>query len=463
MNFTQTIALIAYTLALWLGLYLLARDWRKPTLSLTGLGLLAYSLGLALDSLQNVAPDTATALELVRLRWLLLFLPSLCWFGAAIQLLPEDHRLRLRLGRAFTILFPFAFGILVTWAFDRSTPDVLDRLYNTPIYRLAVVVAVGLSLLAVGLITQSLRAARTKRRWGVLLTVDLFLTLSTCLLIIPPEWLSRDFVMLIIGVDLLSLGLCIGLLNAFDEGQTFLPDLLGSFLRSMLVVLIFGGQITLVILSNGISFPMMVLLYTTVAAAVLTTIFARNLQSFVDLVAFIEFPQLRQARADLRAAAEALPQVNTVFDFAAVDEDEFARLTRRALSHLGDLGRLSTSPLTYLPLIDQRLTARHASDSTLERAAELKLMLTESISRLKPRGKSDYGTADEWRHYNALYFPYVLGIKPYSRNGEADSLDAEARAVLDWFRALVPERTLHNWQTAAAKLVARDLLDHLHQ
>jgi oxygen-independent coproporphyrinogen-3 oxidase len=35
--------------------------------------------------------------------------------------------------------------------------------------------------------------------------------------------------------------------------------------------------------------------------------------------------------------------------------------------------------------------------------------------------------------------------------------DPAARAALEWFRTAVPERTLYNWQTAAARLVARDL------
>ena len=72
-------------------------------------------------------------------------------------------------------------------------------------------------------------------------------------------------------------------------------------------------------------------------------------------------------------------------------------------------------------------------------------------------GGGDFGTSDEWRHYNALYFPYVAGLKPYSSRATHDHLDADARAALDWFRTAVPERTLHNWQNAAAKLIAQDL------
>ena len=116
----------------------------------------------------------------------------------------------------------------------------------------------------------------------------------------------------------------------------------------------------------------------------------------------------------MRAAASALPRAAERPDLAALDEAEFAHLTRRALSHFGDLPRLAASPLTGLPLIDERLAVRGAGDDALERAAELKGLLAESIARLKPRAGGDFGTSDEWRHYNALYFPYVAGLKPYA-------------------------------------------------
>jgi hypothetical protein len=170
-----------------------------------------------------------------------------------------------------------------------------------------------------------------------------------------------------------------------------------------------------------------------------------------------------QARAELRAAADALPRLNPSLDVLKLDEDEFARLTRRAISHMSDLPRLAASPLTQLPIIESRLIERGAQVNTLERAAELKSLLTECILRLKPEGvaslKGEFGTTGEWRHYNALYFPYVVGLRPYSQNHHADGLSDTERMALAWFRAEVPERTLHNWQNAAAKLIAQQLME----
>jgi hypothetical protein len=121
------------------------------------------------------------------------------------------------------------------------------------------------------------------------------------------------------------------------------------------------------------------------------------------------------------------------------------------------LPRLAGSPLTRLALIDKRLARRGLQGNTLERANELKAVLTESIMRLKPRSEDSFGTTDEWRYYNTLYFPYVLGLKVTSRRASYDDLDADASAALEWFRTYVPERTLFNWQNSAAALVAQDI------
>ena len=68
-----------------------------------------------------------------------------------------------------------------------------------------------------------------------------------------------------------------------------------------------------------------------------------------------------------------------------------------------------------------------------------------------------FGTSDEWRYYNVLYFPYVAGLRPYRRGASRTGLGPLERRAFDWFVTQVPERTLYNWQTAAAKLVADDL------
>jgi hypothetical protein len=139
-----------------------------------------------------------------------------------------------------------------------------------------------------------------------------------------------------------------------------------------------------------------------------------------------------------------------------LNEDERSHLTRRALSHFGNLNRLASNPLTRLPAIELRMKERNIPDTTLDRANELKLVLTESILKLKPQVDRDFDTTDEWRFYNALFFPYVTGLRPYSRT-QGKELAGFEKNALEWFQSFVPERTLHNWQNTAARLIANDL------
>jgi hypothetical protein len=260
--------------------------------------------------------------------------------------------------------------------------------------------------------------------------------------VVAVDVLPEALVLASAGVDLLVFGVIVAVADAFDEGEAIRADMVRSLLTSAGLAGVFGGQVALFLDDR-----LLPLLYGTVAAAIAVQVLANPLALLVDKVAV---PEVAVSRAELRDAAEALPRR------APLDKTEFVKLTRRALSNYGDLGKLVASPLTELPLIDARLAARGASDQPLERAAELKSLLLESILRLKPRD-GEFGTSDEWRHYNALYFYYVVGIRPYSMRTKREDLDPEARRALAWFVNQVPERTLHNWQNAGARLVAEDL------
>jgi hypothetical protein len=202
---------------------------------------------------------------------------------------------------------------------------------------------------------------------------------------------------------------------------------------------------------------LLALLLSTIGVAIGIQTFSEAIQSLLDVVTFGNNTQLVATRASYRAAAQEAARMQAQVRVEELDEETLVRLTRRALSHFGDLPRLSSSPLTRLAFIERRLAARGLKGDTLERAAELKAVLAESVERLKPRGEEAFGAGDEWRYYNALYFPYVAGLKPYSRRAIHEDLEPAEREALDWFRQSVPERTLYNWQSAAAALVAQDL------
>lgn len=293
------------------------------------------------------------------------------------------------------------------------------------------------------------RAHRAERRpartLGIVVVATLMGALAGGLLLLQFDLLPRELTVLGIGFDLVLLGACVALFDAFDEGEMLRGDMLRSALLSAAVAVLFGGQVGMAVALSGPRPALTALLYGVVAAAITVQVLASPIQSMADRLTLA--PPVREARAELREVADALPRKDDSV-LSGLDDIELARLTRRALSHYGDLGKLVASPLTGLPVIDARLVARGASDTPIERAKELKSGLLESIARLKP-STGDFGTSDEWRHYNALYFYYVVGIRPYSVRTKLTDLDPTSRRALSWFADQVPERTLHNWQAAA--------------
>lgn len=452
------LASIVFGGAWWLGLYLLARDVRKPILRRAGLGLAAYALAVAAGLLRDVVPSPQQAL-FARLQTFLVFVPALLWTGATLLLLPESPEPSLvgreRLDRLWRLgLWPLGL-VTLALAAGGALPGTAP---GEPAYLLlAALVLLPLG----GCLALLLRARRAIRPGGVVglaSVATLFFALGMALLLFPLGLLAQEWALLAIGLDLALLGLAVAAWDAFEEGEVLRRDMLRSLLGAAGAALLFGGQVALVIAAGAAGqAPMVALLLATIAAAIAAHAFGPAIQTLLDRLAFAREPELLRARTELRAGEAALPRLRLDPELAALDEAEFARLTRRALSHYGDLVRLAASPLTRLPQIDERLAARGAPDHPVERAVELQALLREAIERLKPREGGDFGTSDAWRYYNALYFPYVAGVKPYRRRADTNGLDPTARQALAWFDTQVPQRTLHNWQNAAARLVAQDL------
>jgi hypothetical protein len=455
-----TVDVVTFGLAWWLGLYLLTRDPRKPLLNRAGIGLMIYALALAADTLSRAAPAPGLAGALARLHWGAIFLPALWWSGVLLLLLPEEWQLRALLDRIWRyVVAPIGVVAAVLVSGNRlgiSGPPGDAQLGSA--YILTEVLVILPLAGALALVVGFRRAIRPHNPLGLLIVAGLFFGLGVALLAFPLPFLAHPLKLLMIGIDLALLGLAIAVFDAFDEGESLRRDLLRSAAAAGGVALVFGLLVALAImLGADTRFAMQALLLAVVAVAIALVACADPLASALDRLVFAGAPAVQRERADLRSAANALPRINIDVSPADIDDAEFARLTRRALSHYGDLSRLASSPLARLPVIDERLARRGTPDDALERAAELKSLLAESVSRLKPRGGGDFGTSDEWRYYNALYFPYVAGLKPYRQRLFADDLAPPIRQALEWFRASVPERTLHNWQNAAARLIAQDL------
>lgn len=434
--------LLIFGFSLWLGLYLLARDSTKAGLRFAGLGLVSYALGLAVVILLPLIPDVDLTAN-PHWRSIPLLLPSLFWMAAVQYLLPESSILTFNRNPITAIasitLLVIGLGAM---AFSADLTRALAGL-------VPVVFLVG----ALIKIRQAFRTILPRRLLVILLTATIFFLLGVGLMMIPVSWLSSEIVLMAVSFDLILLGISLGYLDAYEEGTRLLPDALRSLAAAGLVSVLFGGQIIAIMILNP-SFWLTVLLFTIVGTAITLETFSGVLQTLLDRFIFMDEVPIQRERQQLRAINNALPRSRARPDLLQMDEADFARLTRRALSHFNDLEKLAASPLTHLPIITLRLAEQGKPESTIERTHALKALLTECILKLKPYSDSDFETADAWRYYNVLYFPYVLGIKPYS-TGATEDLDATSTAALDWFQTQVPERTLYNWQTTAARLVAR--------
>ncbi|HSG43412.1 MAG TPA: hypothetical protein VLA72_09690 [Anaerolineales bacterium] len=429
--------LLSFMLSLWLGLFLLVRG-PHARLRLTALGLLFYASALIVN-----IESLSLALRL---------LPPILWVGAILHLdqrIIDNHPILHKLW--LWLLIPVTLLLGIFFLFNPSTSQDFPYIW--------ILLFIGLTPLiwTLILIRDYIDIFQPTQITGILIIATIFFGLGEGLLLFPIDWLPQEYMFPAIGVDLLFLGFCIAWFDAFDEGETFLPDMIRSFVLTSIIVLIFAGQVGFVIaIQTGLTEGMKFLLTTTVLASVLIAIFGSSLQTLLDGFAFSRNPSIREERKRLVTESVILSRKDAGIDLSKLNENERSRLTRRALSHFGNLNRLASNPLTQLPAIESRIKERDVPDTTLDRANELKSMLTKSILKLKPQSEKDFDSTDEWRFYNSLFFPYVTGLRPYSRTQEKDLAGFEKDA-LEWFQSFVPERTLHNWQNTAAKLIANDL------
>jgi len=432
-----------YGFALWFGLYLLARSDGKPGLASAGLGLLTYAFGVAFASISRTIPALNDTLSS---RYLLLtVMPAVYWFGTAYSLLPD-------MDRRDTVLRPF------------MSPGPLTLiglgvlLVSDSVAWVRMIAPIVFLITALWCIWQAFRQPLPRAALKILLTATLFFIMGCFLLILPQEVVSNELALLAVGADLLLLGYSISKLNAYEEGTALLPDMLPSLSRAALAAGAVGGQfLVFLALSGSPTPPMIILFYTTLATVIGLFTWQGALQKRLDQFLFGRKTRLTQERETLIAVADALPRQDTSLDVLTLDENEFTRLTRRALSHYNDLSKLVASPLIQLPIITEHLQDKGKRDTSLERAHELRSLLEDHILQLRPSGEKDFDTGDDWRYYNALYFPYVLELKPYNVRPVPSHEDQALLPVMDWFQTYVPERTLYNWQTSAAKLIARQL------
>lgn len=439
---------VVFALSWWLGLYLLARDPRKPVLVLAALGLASFAAVVALDAVRLVSGVDA----LGRIEIYLVAVPGIAWFAVLLELSRSADTWRSRAGE---IAVTAAVAALA-FAGAGLAGSVEGPLRAGHWLMFAVV-----SLSSLGAMVRAVRRGiGPVPVVGFLVIGTLFFALGNAILVIPlglvPSWLALAST----GFDVALLGVAVAMWDAFDEGQALRADMRRSFVATTVVAVLFAGQALVGMAVASSRTALVVLMFTSLTVAIGINVFADPLAGLLDRLAFSRSPDLRADRDALRRTQAALPR-RAANPLDNVDDETFVRLTRRALGHYGDLSKLMASPLTALPAIDARLAARGAPDQPLERATELKALLADRIARLKPRDAGDFGTTEQWRHYNSLYFPYVAGVRAYAQNATPAGLDPVARRAWQWFVTEVPQRSLHNWQTAAARVIAADLRSDL--
>lgn len=390
------LSITLYVLSAWLGLYIVDRDPRSGLSWLAGGSVLVVAFSQLFNVLTLYAPSVRLAQQSSQALWATLLAAAFLWLGFLIRLVPSE----------------------AAWQ---------ERFQAMP--KTMILMLLGTILFAIGTI------------WAVF-----------------PLGVSIPIVIWGLSALLLYLGTCAVSVIAADRGEAVWPDYLRSLDYTVVTAFIFGGQIGLLMwLVTGVNFFVLTLLFAVLFTAVFLQVFSSRLSNAMDRFAFLAFPKIWRARAELRAGSDAIPRIDTSLQINKLSNDEFVRLTRRALSELNNMPRLATSPLTQLPLVHLRLAEQGVPADTLARADMLKQLLIESVEQLRPDWETEFAKSEGWRHFNALYFPYVVGIRPYRRYVDPSHLAPAAQKALEWFRAEVPARTLYNWQNAAAKLVAQHL------
>ena len=448
------IELVTFSIVTWLGFYLLSRSARNPLTAGAGSGAVAYGiiLGLFFFSSQAGAPDF-----LNRLSWSLLVFPAYFWSVSLIYLErngSEDESIGkpsfLRTGLPATLIAALLlYSLPVFWDQGTARPSSAGLFLLSLSFALPL--AAGLYSLA--RISKSEAAAFVGVRAA--LVVTLFFTLGSGLLLFPLSIIDPAWLHIAVAGDFALLAVVIARLDAFNLGERLLADFFRSLTFSMGLAALFGGQVGFIIaISTGPTLPMLALLHLTIFAALFVSVFTDELQYLLEK----RLPDRGQpANFNYRAVARAAIKMHPGSTPSGLDEKGFYRQTRRALSDFGNLPKLVTNPLIYLDAVSARLNAHGLPDSPLDRARVLKTILTAAVMRLKPTGAKLIDETEEWRFFNSLYYPYILGLKPYRRRATYSDLDENSRQALNWFNSTVPERTLYNWQQAAANLVAQQL------
>ena len=221
---------LVFSLSWWLGLYLLARDPRKPVLVLAAIGLTSFAAVVALDAVRVVSGlHVLSSIEIY-----LVAVPGIAWFAVLLELSRPSDTWRSRAGEIALIA-----AVAVMAFFGAAMAGNVDgpvRLGHWVMFAVISLSSLGAMLRAV------FGPWQPRPVVGYVVVATLFFALGNAILVIPlglvPSWLALAST----GFDVVLLGVAVAMWDAFDEGQALRSDMLRSFVATGVVVVLFGGR-----------------------------------------------------------------------------------------------------------------------------------------------------------------------------------------------------------------------------
>ncbi|HET6732272.1 MAG TPA: hypothetical protein VFH65_06280, partial [Mycobacterium sp.] len=232
---------MVFALSWWLGLYLLARDPRKPVLVLASIGLTSFASVVALDAVRIESGASGSEI-LGRIEIYLVAVPGIAWFAVLVELSRSYETWRSRAGEIALVA-----GV-ATLAFVGAA---LAGSVEGPLRLGHWVMIAAISLSTLGALVKAVLVKPPQPVVTFVVIATLFFALGNAILIIPlglvPSWLALAST----GFDVALLGIAVAIGDAFDEGQALRADMLRSFAATAVVALLFGGQLLIGLAVSG--------------------------------------------------------------------------------------------------------------------------------------------------------------------------------------------------------------------
>ncbi len=471
--------LLGFAGFLWLGLYALSRGDGREISTLTGLAALCTACFFCAGGVLIAAHGASWSAAINRATWWADVLPIALWLHLSLLLNPHNLSARRRREALWANYGAAALLILVGMATNALNDYSRQPVSAGPLWPLYLAyVALGTGGAAANF--AALRPSRLRSR--VLVREGetagppgpggaLLLAGALCF-VLGAGYLALDILLQRPWPELPAYGLLLVGLGAVGATVTVHGALLlGKDLRRDALYSA-AGLAVLLALSLAALLPLIGVadlrhgLFALLLAALLTathTLFDAT-RDWLDAAFFS--PAVREERAAGRAyvTALAVPPVGPPPDLGTVKA--FDDAVRRALTHLSDPTKLSTSPLLHLEVVARGVAAQDLEDNRLNRAAVLRELLLDLLEGLRPPEGSGRVTGDAWRYYNCLYYPYVRGLgrrraptalrQMAERRAREGKPRSELEQVLEWLLA-VDVDTFYKWQRRGSDTIAATL------